>query len=134
MDKTLARALILALAWASLPALSMAVAVEAAHTPEWTDRVQGDPGAADSVAEDLQKVVVLCATQPDSYDFNRAWTDYLKSHQVMEGEIAPLIKDVLDRAGKYQSASGEFNQVPREKTGKHMRQMWEKYRKRRDNH
>jgi hypothetical protein len=91
-----------------------------AHTPEWTDNNQSDPGMAegrqssrrlrgvpspesgvDSVAYDLQKIVVLCATKPQSAEFDQAWALYLKKHYKPGMNVDGLINEIQSRAKTY---------------------------------
>ena len=86
------------------------------HTPEWTNPSTSDPGAsahepteirvvpvppADSVAEDLQKIVVLCGTQPQSEEFKQQWTAYVSTHYEPGMDISDVVDDVLKRAAAY---------------------------------
>jgi hypothetical protein len=57
----------------------------------------------DSVAEDLQKIVVLCATEPSSEEFKMAWASYIESHGVTEAKLDALIDDVTTRAEAYRA-------------------------------
>jgi hypothetical protein len=70
------------------------------HSKEWTDHNSSDPGVA-SVAEDLQKIVVLCATSHQSPEFKRVWSAYLKEHKPDRAETAKLIKRVLAEAEQH---------------------------------
>ena len=88
------------------------------HTPEWTDHNESDPGIStvepasqplsgvasspetgiDSVVDELQGIVVLCATKPQSAEFDRAWAGYLQRHYKPGMNVDRLINDVLTRA------------------------------------
>jgi hypothetical protein len=92
-----------------------------AHTREWTDHNESDPGTTEdsppalrlredpapepvptgSVAEDLQKIVVLCATRPQTAEFDRAWTAYLEKHYEPGLNVNRLIEEILARAESY---------------------------------
>ena len=52
----------------------------------------------DSVAGDLQRIVVLCATEPESAEFDRAWGQYVEEHYGPDLDIDGLIEEVLLRA------------------------------------
>ena len=121
-----------------------------AHTPEWTDLNQSDPGKTkgslpslqlqavpsqepvDSVASDLQKIVVLCATQPQSAEFDRAWALYLEEHYKPNLDVDGLIDDVLTRAENYvrfgdgRRGARQATFVDRDKTGRRMRKVADK--------
>jgi|GEM_PF-5826852 len=87
------------------------------HNPEWTDHSGSDPGLPgerpstrgirearppdpmeDSVAKDLQRIVVLCATEPQSAEFDGAWSQYLEEHYEPDLDVDGLIEEVLLRA------------------------------------
>jgi len=57
----------------------------------------------DSVAEDLQKIVVLCATEPSSDEFETEWASYIEKHPVTAENLDALIEDVLERAAVYRA-------------------------------
>jgi hypothetical protein len=57
----------------------------------------------DSVAQDLQTIVVLCATQPDSEEFKTQWARYVEEHRVAEADLGALIDDVIERARTYRA-------------------------------
>ena len=59
--------------------------------------------AGDSVAEDLQRIVVLCATEPESEAFKTAWVSYVRTHRVTERNLDALIDDVIQRAQAYRA-------------------------------
>lgn len=55
----------------------------------------------DSTARDLQRIVVLCATEPQSDAFKSAWSKYVEEHGVTAAELDTLIDDVLERAAAW---------------------------------
>jgi hypothetical protein len=98
-----------------------------AHSPEWTNPKGGDPGAAapspgraqsatprpaDSRMEELQKIVVLCATQPESATLAQAWGAHVKKYYERDAELDRAIDNVLNRASaerqRRHSASGQL--------------------------
>lgn len=54
-----------------------------------------------NVADDLQKVVVLCATKPKSAEFEQAWAAFVEKHYKPSMDINDVINDVLSRADTY---------------------------------
>lgn len=65
----------------------------------FTDFNESDPGTAE-----LQHVVVLCATRPDSAEFDAAWTAWVKANP--EADLDKAIRIVISRAGTMRSMSG----------------------------
>jgi hypothetical protein len=57
----------------------------------------------DSVAGDLQRIVVLCATEPSSEDFKQAWASYVEKHDVSAASLDAVIDDVLEQAAAYRA-------------------------------
>jgi hypothetical protein len=57
----------------------------------------------DSVARDLQKIVVLCATEPESDEFMTEWVSYVRRHRIAESDLETVIDDVIRRAEAYQA-------------------------------
>jgi len=85
-----------------LPAAPAPRAAEQAHGPSARALASSSSTrTVDSVAEDLQRIVVLCATEPDSPAFERAWSAYVQRHTVAAAELEPLIDDILERAAAY---------------------------------
>lgn len=91
-----------------------------AHTPEFSHPTTGDPGTtdvrqleiqravpADSVTEDLQRIVVLCATQPQSQTFETEWASYVRAHYRRGVDVDALIDNVLQRARAHRADAGE---------------------------
>ena len=76
------------------------------HTPEWTNPSTGDPGTTDGAAADLQQVVVLCATRPESKAFRQAWQQWLVDHYESGMNVDATIADVLRRADAYRQQNG----------------------------
>ena len=77
-----------------------------AHTPEWTNPNEGDPGM-DSVADELQGIVVLCAKDPDSPEFKRAWVAYVKKHKLSGAQLKSTINRVATESFKYRQEFGQ---------------------------
>jgi hypothetical protein len=81
-----------------------------AHTPEWTNPNDSDPGVSESTAPDLQRIVVLCATKPNSAEFGREWQSYIQRHYRRGMDVDVLIDDVLKRADAHRkSLAGNRN-------------------------
>ena len=74
-----------------------------AHTPEWTNLKDSDPGTTESVIPELQGVVVLCATEPESAEFQTQWAAYLRKNYKRDMDIHAVIDDVLERADAYRA-------------------------------
>jgi hypothetical protein len=74
-----------------------------AHNPEWTDARGSDPGTTESVVPELQGIVVLCATQPQSVEFKKQWADYVRGTYKPGMNIDAVINDVIRRAGAYRA-------------------------------
>lgn len=85
-----------------------------AHTPEWTNSNDSDPGAttpmrvqgiptepAESVIPELQSVVVLCATKPNSPELADVWSSYLQHHYDENTNLDQLISTVISRANAH---------------------------------
>jgi len=53
------------------------------------------------VADDLQRIVVLCATEPRSAEFDRSWRQYLEEYYEPDLDVDGLIEEVLLRAEAY---------------------------------
>lgn len=77
------------------------------HTPEFTQPTTGDPAKAASVAADLQRIVVLCATKPGSQEFESAWTEYVRAHYRRGENVDALIEDVLRRAAAHRTGTSD---------------------------
>lgn len=70
----------------------------------------------ESVAEDLQKIVVLCATEPTSEAFETEWAHYIETHPVAAGDLDVLIDDVLERADAYRAKQSSNSRTNRTAT------------------
>ena len=55
----------------------------------------------DSVIPELQGIVVLCATQPDSQQFIIQWRDFVQRQNVTETGLSALIFQVINEAEAY---------------------------------
>ncbi len=74
-----------------------------AHTPEWTDLKDNDAGTSDSVVPELQEIVVLCATKPNSAEFRNQWTTYVRKNHRPGAQIDAVIDDVIRQADAYRA-------------------------------
>ena len=74
------------------------------------------PVPVDSVAEDLQKIVVLCATEPTSEAFETEWAHYIEMHRVAAEDLDALIDDVLERADAYRAERSSNSRTNRTAT------------------
>jgi len=63
-----------------------------------------EPVPVDSVADDLQKIVVLCATEPESDEFKTEWANFIEKHPVAAEDLDALIDDILTRAEAHRAA------------------------------
>jgi hypothetical protein len=72
---------------------------------EWTDHHTHDPGYASpkEASADLNQVIALGATRPDTAAFADAWTRWLKAHP--EADIDETIDAVVTRAMSVASMS-----------------------------
>jgi hypothetical protein len=61
--------------------------------------------ATKGASEDLQKLVKLCATDPESPMFDREWAKYLQEHYQEGMNVDGLIEDVIRRADDYRMTS-----------------------------
>lgn len=90
-----------------------------AHNPEWTNPTDADPGTASpsptrvqaartrptgSQMDELQKIVVLCATKPQSEEFKQAWAAYVEKYHQPDAQLDRAIEDVLARASAYRQS------------------------------
>ncbi|MDJ0926070.1 MAG: hypothetical protein QNJ73_00350 [Gammaproteobacteria bacterium] len=77
---------------------------------------------AESVVPELQGVVVLCATKPNSAELEDAWTEYLEYHYDDDTDLDRLIDTVISRANahrrKQHSRTGtqSFSRAQRDET------------------
>ena len=55
----------------------------------------------ESVIPELQGVVVLCATKPNSQELADAWTEYLEYHYDDDTDLDQLINTVISRANAH---------------------------------
>jgi hypothetical protein len=74
-----------------------------AHSPEWTNSKDSDPGTSDSAIPELSGIVVLCATKPDSAEFKDQWATYVRKHYEPGMDIDAVIDDVLRQADAYRA-------------------------------
>jgi hypothetical protein len=82
------------------PARAVVTPAPAATTAPAATRLQARPTAvpADSVADDVQRIVVLCATDADSDELQTQWSAYIEKHEVAEEDLDELIATVIRRA------------------------------------
>ncbi len=59
------------------------------------------PAQIDSVIPELQGIVVLCATEPESAEFKQQWRNYIRRHDINETELGLLIFQVINEAEAY---------------------------------
>ena len=59
------------------------------------------PTQIDSVVDELQGIVVLCAKQPESEEFKKQWRNYIRRHHISEADLGPLIFRVINDAEAY---------------------------------
>jgi len=124
----------------ALPAQEKADQDIPAHNPDWTDHNAGDPGVTattqpsrltvkpaaetvDSVAEDLQKIVVLCAQDEKQKEFEQAWGSYAEKHKLKGKELNQTIRKVISGAVERR------NQDPALAIAKEDEQAWRKSRR-----
>ena len=69
--------------------------------PAKLSSAQAKPVPIDSVVDELQGIVVLCATEPDSAEFDQQWRNYIRRHRVGEADLGPLIFKVINEAEAY---------------------------------
>lgn len=74
-----------------------------AHNPEWVNPRSSDPGTSDSVQTDLQKIIVLCATEPQSAEFRKQWAAYVRENYKSGMDIDAVIGDVIRQADAYRA-------------------------------
>ena len=86
------------------------------HTPEWTNPTPGDPGVR-STMDELQKIVVLCATDHSSAEFKRAWTAYVRKHELQGKALDRQIQKVVNEAFRHRQQFGQSQQKQRTRTG-----------------
>ncbi len=86
------------------------------HNPEWTNPTTGDPGQkvekpravpVESVASELQGIVVLCAKDPESPEFRRAWSGYVVKHGLSGDKLQSTIQKVVNEAFKHRQEYGQ---------------------------
>jgi len=56
------------------------------------------------ISEDLQRIVVLCATGQYSPELDQAWRQYLRQHSVTDQNLDRLLDDIQQRAAAYRTA------------------------------
>lgn len=61
--------------------------------------------ATKGASQDLQKLVVLCADDPESPLFDREWAKYLNDHYRDGMNVDGLIENVIQRADDYRMTS-----------------------------
>jgi len=81
-----------------------------AHNPEWTNSKGSDPGTTESVVPELQGIVVLCATEPQSAGFKKQWAAYVRGNYKSGMKIDAVIEDVLRRADAYRNRQHSSSQ------------------------
>jgi len=74
-----------------------------AQNSELTNIKGRDPKTTESVVPELQGIVVLCATEPESAEFKKQWAAYVRGNYKPGMNIDTVIKDVLRRADDYKA-------------------------------
>ncbi len=82
-----------------------------AHTPEWTDLNDNDAGTSDSVVPGLQEIVVLCATRPNSAEFQKQWTTYVRKNYRPGVQIDAVIDNVIRQADAYRARQSKLSKT-----------------------
>ena len=85
--------------------VAAAQAAPAQHSPEFTDHNDEDPGAI----PELSEIVVLCATEPGSADFDQAWTRWVAANP--QADIDKTVADVIGRATTMRSMTSSAAEV-----------------------
>lgn len=84
-------------------------------------RVKASPAAGR--ADELQKIVVLCATRPDSDEFRHAWSVYVLQYHQPDAVLDRTIDDILARASAYRqsrhAATGKLTWAATERQAVH---------------
>ena len=62
---------------------------------------EAQPVPIDSVTQDLQKIVVLCATDSGSAEFEDQWRTYVRRNGVSEAQLGHLVFRVINEAEAY---------------------------------
>ena len=74
-----------------------------ARNSQLTGVKAGEPKTTESVVPELQGIVVLCATEPQSPEFKKQWAAYVRGNYKPGMNIDTMIKDVLKRADSYRT-------------------------------
>jgi hypothetical protein len=112
------------LSLALITSVAFAATTHRVATPTISTTPAVSDTAVDSVVDDLQGVVVLCATQPKSQAFTDAWTSWLREHP--DADVEVTINEVVRRANSTSSmtrglaAPGSYH-VPDRRISEHMR-------------
>ena len=85
--------------------VAAAQAAPAQHSPEFTDHNDQDPGAI----PELSEIVALCATEPGSAEFDRAWTRWVAANP--QADIDKTVADVIGRAKTMHSMTSSAAEV-----------------------
>jgi hypothetical protein len=80
--------------------LSWSVLAQETKTVRITSK-EPKPVHIDSVIPELQGIVVLCATEPDSAEFNDQWRNFTRRHKIRKNDLGPLIFRVINEAEAY---------------------------------
>ena len=86
-----------------------------AQNSESTNVKAGDPVPTESVIPELQGIVVLCATEPQSAEFKQQWAAYVRGNYKPGMDIDTVIKDVLRRADEYKAGKRGGSKGPETK-------------------
>jgi hypothetical protein len=93
--------------WAQDRAKKTEVRRDPANTTEQIDQNPSKSRATDSAAADLQAVVVLCATNPNSKDLAPATKKWLQSNPHAAMDLDAAIADIMRRADEYREKIGK---------------------------
>ena len=84
-----------------LPVFLMLLVTAGAMAQDTGFALPAEPVAVDSVSDDLQNIVVLCATRHESGQLHTQWAEYLRKHYNGDMDIDALIKEITRQATGY---------------------------------
>ena len=79
--------------------------------------------ATESVVPELASIVVLCATDPQSPEFEQSWSAYLREHRPQGNELNQLINQVLREAEAHRSRDARMTAGATDETWKKQSRM-----------
>lgn len=106
-----------------ISALFTAASVAAQAPPTTTGppplKVRGNVDPTGGLSPDLQKIVILCATDPESAELKRDWATYLHERYEDGMNVDAMIEDLITRADEYRrtthTATGKLRMTASEK-------------------